>query len=68
MGDCECVLYLSCPLDVLQARLLERGRADDTAELIEKRNMTFEQNIIPVVEYYRSINKVHEVHLFVFTY
>ncbi|KAJ3096339.1 hypothetical protein HDU97_006012 [Phlyctochytrium planicorne] len=56
IGQCKTVLYFSCPLPILEARLLERGktsgRADDNLETIKKRFKTFEEQSMPVVDYY----------------
>ncbi|KAJ3185685.1 hypothetical protein HDU85_001039 [Gaertneriomyces sp. JEL0708] len=65
IGPPATVLYFSCPLTVLEARLLERGktsgRADDNMETIRKRFRTFEQESLPVVEYYKGCGKCVEV-------
>ncbi|KAJ3394771.1 hypothetical protein HDU84_006914 [Entophlyctis sp. JEL0112] len=49
------VLFFDCPLQVLEARLLERGktsgRVDDNLETIRKRFRTFEEESYPVVEF-----------------
>lgn len=59
------VLFLTCPEEVLLQRLLERGktsgRDDDNAESIKKRFATFINTSMPVVEYYRKLNKVVEI-------
>ncbi len=55
-------LFFDCPEDVLQARLLNRGktsgRADDNAESIRKRFKTFVETSMPVVEYFERQGKV----------
>ncbi|KAJ3069560.1 hypothetical protein HDU98_007379 [Podochytrium sp. JEL0797] len=47
------ILNFSCPLDVLESRLLERGktsgRADDNLETIHKRFDTFQRESMPVL-------------------
>ncbi|KAJ3265140.1 hypothetical protein HDU77_006371 [Chytriomyces hyalinus] len=52
------VLFFSCPLNVLEERLLERGktsgRADDNIETIRKRFKTFQEESLPVVGYFGS--------------
>jgi len=58
-------LLLICPEDVLLSRLLERGktsgRADDNEASIRKRFRTFIETSMPVIDYYRSKDKVLEV-------
>ncbi|KAJ3019364.1 UNVERIFIED_CONTAM: hypothetical protein HDU68_010683, partial [Siphonaria sp. JEL0065] len=50
------ILNFYCPLPILEARLLERGktsgRADDNLETIRKRFKTFEEESLPVLEYF----------------
>ncbi|KAJ3071274.1 hypothetical protein HDU98_005584 [Podochytrium sp. JEL0797] len=57
IGKCKAVLCFTCPLTVLEARLLERGktsgRADDNIDTIKKRFKTFEEQSMPVIEYYK---------------
>ncbi|KAI8821851.1 adenylate kinase-domain-containing protein [Fimicolochytrium jonesii] len=59
------VLYFKCPLDVLEQRLLERGktsgRADDTLDTIKQRFVTYENESLPVVEHYRKAGKLVEI-------
>lgn len=54
-----------CPEPILLERLLERGktsgRDDDNAESIKKRFKTFVDTSMPVVDYYRKMNKVVDV-------
>ena len=58
-------LFLDCPEDVMQARLLNRGktsgRADDNEESIKKRFRTFVETSMPVVNYFESEDKVVKV-------
>ncbi|KAJ3117070.1 hypothetical protein HDU96_007988 [Phlyctochytrium bullatum] len=65
IGRCKTVLYFSCPLQVLEARLLERGktsgRADDNIATIKKRFKTFEEQSLPVVDYYKLDGRVVEI-------
>ncbi|KAK5280995.1 UMP-CMP kinase-like protein [Cryomyces antarcticus] len=55
-------LFFDCPEEVMQQRLLERGktsgRADDNEESIKKRFKTFEETSMPVVNYYKEQGKV----------
>ncbi|KAK4181565.1 putative uridylate kinase [Triangularia setosa] len=59
------VLFFDCPEEVMEGRLLERGktsgRADDNAESIRKRFRTFVETSMPVVEYYDKEGKVIKV-------
>lgn len=59
------VLFFDCPEDVMQKRLLERGktsgRTDDNAESIKKRFKTFEETSMPVVEYFEKQGRVVRV-------
>lgn len=58
-------LFYDCPEDVMQERLINRGktsgRADDNAESIKKRFKTFIEQSMPVVEYYAGQNKVEKI-------
>ncbi|KAL9619803.1 MAG: hypothetical protein Q9160_005639 [Pyrenula sp. 1 TL-2023] len=59
------VLFLDCPEEVMQKRLLKRGetsgRSDDNAESIKKRFRTFVQTSMPVVEHFGKEGKVIKV-------
>ncbi|KAJ3028538.1 UNVERIFIED_CONTAM: hypothetical protein HDU68_001471 [Siphonaria sp. JEL0065] len=50
------IINFTCPLQVLESRLLERGktsgRADDNLETIRKRFKTFETESLPVIQYF----------------
>jgi hypothetical protein len=50
------VLFLECPEDVLEARLLLRGlssgRSDDNLESARKRFKTYVETTLPVVKYF----------------
>ena len=58
-------LFFDCPEDVMQDRLLNRGktsgRADDNVESIKKRFKTFVETSMPVVEYFEKQGKVVKV-------
>lgn len=58
-------LFFDCPEDVMQARLLQRGktsgRADDNAESIAKRFRTFVDTSMPVVNHFEQLGKVVRV-------
>ncbi|KAL3701058.1 hypothetical protein R1sor_019080 [Riccia sorocarpa] len=55
------VLFLECPKEVMQQRLLKRGessgRSDDNEATIIKRFETFEKESLPVIGHYNSIDK-----------
>lgn len=59
------VLFYDCPEDVMEARLLNRGktsgRADDNAESIRKRFRTFVDTSMPVVDHYDRQGRVVKV-------
>ncbi|KAK0389655.1 hypothetical protein NLU13_3230 [Sarocladium strictum] len=59
------VLFFDCPEEVMESRLLERGktsgRSDDNAESIRKRFRTFVETSMPVVDYYEKEGKVIKV-------
>ncbi|KAL8768103.1 MAG: hypothetical protein Q9209_005566 [Squamulea sp. 1 TL-2023] len=58
-------LFFDCPEDVMQERLIDRGktsgRADDNAESIKKRFRTFVETSMPVVDYFEKGGKVVKV-------
>ena len=58
-------LFFDCPEDVMQERLINRGktsgRADDNAESIKKRFKTFVETSMPVVEYFEKQGKVIKI-------
>lgn len=59
------VLFLDCPEEEMQKRLLKRGetsgRSDDNAESIKKRFRTFVETSMPVVEHFETKGKVVKV-------
>lgn len=61
----EFTLFLDCPEDVMQERLLKRGetsgRDDDNAESIRKRFRTFVETSMPVVNKFKESGKVVSV-------
>ena len=65
VGICRKVLAFSCSLQVLEERLIERGktsgRADDNISTIKKRFDTFDEQSKPVIEYYKSTGKCIEI-------
>ncbi|KAF2797797.1 UMP-CMP kinase-like protein [Melanomma pulvis-pyrius CBS 109.77] len=58
-------LFFDCPEDVMQERLLNRGktsgRADDNLESIKKRFRTFVETSMPVVDEFESQGRVVKV-------
>ena len=66
-GLCETqfLLLLNCPEDVMQSRLLERGktsgRVDDNITTIQKRFKLFNSDTMMVIESFRAANKSKEV-------
>ncbi len=52
------MLYLNCPLETAQQRLLERGktsgRSDDSLTIIKTRFTTFEAESLPVITYFKE--------------
>ena len=52
--DFDLVLYLDVPDEVITKRLLGRGRADDTEEVIVQRLRQYEADTEPLVEHYRD--------------
>lgn len=61
----DAVVALEVPEDVLVERLLSRGRADDTEEVIRRRQEIYRQETAPLLDYYRdllvTVNAVGEV-------
>ncbi len=57
------VVYIDVSREESRRRLLERGRADDQPEDIEKRLDWFEQDVLPAVEYYRNNKKYNFIEL-----
>ncbi|KAG2501236.1 hypothetical protein HYH03_001043 [Edaphochlamys debaryana] len=58
--DCEMVLLFDCPDEIMMQRLAGRnqGREDDNEETIRKRVQNFKSQMAPVLDHYRSIDKV----------
>lgn len=59
VGTCDLVLFFDCPEDILERRLLERGktsgRSDDNVESIKKRFKTFKEVSMPVIDHYATL-------------
>ena len=58
-------LFLDCPEDVMEKRLLNRGktsgRSDDNEKSIRKRFKTFVETSMPVVDYFEKDGRVEKV-------
>lgn len=59
------VLFFDCPEEVMQKRLLERGktsgRSDDNEESIKKRFKVFVETSMPVVDYFEKQGRVVKI-------
>jgi len=59
------VLFYDCPEEVMQERLLERGktsgRSDDNIESIKKRFTTYLNETMPILQYYEHQGMVHKI-------
>jgi len=54
-------LYFWAPDSVLEARLLVRGREDDTAEILRHRLSVFRETTVPLVSWYEKQGVLFEV-------
>lgn len=56
IGPPECVIYLHCYDQTLIQRLMQtnRGRDDDTLDVIQRRIQTFHKNTFPLIDYYKD--------------
>lgn len=58
-------LYLDVPDDVLFSRLLERakkeGRKDDNEETIRRRLQVYQQDTVPVIDFYRECGNLKSI-------
>lgn len=58
----EAVIYLKVPEEKLLKRLIERGRQDDTREVIEKRFSEYKESTSPALDYYKEKDiKIFEI-------
>jgi adenylate kinase len=53
--DFDAVVFLNVPDEVVQRRLLARGRGDDTPEAIAERLREYEEDTKPLIEHYRAV-------------
>lgn len=58
---CDFVLNLDVPDEVLVTRLLSRGRADDTEEVIRNRLVVYREQTQPLIDLYRGRQKLMSV-------
>jgi UMP-CMP kinase len=63
--DIEAVMFIDCPEEELERRLLSRGktsgRSDDNLTTARKRFATFKESTMPVVDYYEGLKKLVRV-------
>ena len=57
----DIVINLEVPDQILIARLLSRGRKDDTEETISRRLQVYREQTTPLINYYRSRDKLYSV-------
>lgn len=64
-ADVKFVLMFDCSEQVMEARLLERGktsgRTDDNIETIRKRFRTYVEETMPVIQHFEKLGKVRKV-------
>jgi adenylate kinase len=53
--DFDAVVYLRVPDEVVERRLLGRGRADDTKDVIAERLREYRDDTKPLIEHYRDV-------------
>jgi adenylate kinase len=51
----DAVVYLQVPDSVVERRLLARGRADDTRDVIAERLREYREDTQPLIEHYRDV-------------
>jgi len=65
VAEVSMLLNLDCPEEVMERRLLERGkssgRIDDNIESIRKRFKTFRQETMPIIQHFESLGKTRTV-------
>jgi adenylate kinase len=54
-NELDAVVALEVPADVLVARLLGRGRSDDTEDVIRRRQEVYREETAPLLEHYRDL-------------
>ena len=55
------MVNLEVPDDVLVARLLGRGRADDTEEVIRRRLEVYREQTLPLIDFYSESQQLVSV-------
>lgn len=56
------VIYLDASLEVVEKRLIARGRPDDTEEVIHRRFEEYEKATLPIIDWFKQKGlRVHEV-------
>lgn len=51
----DAVVELSVPEDVVTARLMDRGRPDDTEEIIRHRHKVYRRQTAPLLDHYADV-------------
>lgn len=63
--DVEAVLFIECPEEELQKRLLSRGltsgRSDDNIDTAKKRFATFKDTTVPLLQHFKDNNKLLKI-------
>jgi adenylate kinase len=52
--DFDAVIHLDVPPEAVKRRLLARGRADDSEDVIEERLREYEEDTRPLIDHYRD--------------
>lgn len=60
-GTSERVLNLDVPDEAIIARLLLRGRSDDTEETVRRRLEVYREQTAPLIDYYRDRGTLHSI-------
>lgn len=54
-------IYIDVPEEEVMKRLLLRGRADDTEATIKNRMRSFEQHVLPIIDYYKNEERLVQI-------
>ena len=57
----DLVLEIKLGEKVLTQRLLQRGRSDDTVEIMQERFTVYERETVPLLEFYRNKGILHSI-------
>lgn len=60
-GDSVFAINLEVPDEVLVSRLLGRGRADDTEEVIRRRLEVYREQTLPLIDFYRDRQQLKSI-------